>query len=124
MKKCILICSVAVAAMFAVISMHPADCFAWGEKYQEELTDNPKLDEVNSIYKKALRWIKDGDTVHQSQRAAEFYDTAESYLTSTIFKLKELGNKYDIDVTKEVAYCEKAQRETHSKQGDAKRYSK
>ncbi|MCX5678125.1 MAG: hypothetical protein NTY76_03345 [Candidatus Omnitrophica bacterium] len=124
MKKYIGICSLIMLAMLVVSSINPADCFAWRQKYQQELTDNPKLGEANELYKKAIPWIENGDGVHQPQRAAEFYATAESYLESAIFTLKELGNKYAIDVTKEITFCEKLQRETHSKQGDAKRESK
>ena len=124
MKKCIGICSLVLLAMFVVIAINPADCFAWRQKYQQELTDNPKLDEANKLYEKAIRWIEDGDGVHEPQRAAEFYGNAEEYLRRTIFALKELGSKYTIDVTKEIEFCEKLQRDTHSAQGDAKRESK
>ena len=124
MKKYIGICSLVMLVMFVAASINALNCFAWGQKYQQELTDNPKLDEANKLYKKAISSIEDGDDVHESQRAAKFYATGESYLGRTIFSLKELGNKYAIDVTKEIEFCEKLQRETHSKQGDAKRYSK
>ena len=110
--------------MFVIAAIHPADCFAWKQKYQQELTDNPKLDEANGLYKKAIRWIEDGDGVHESQRAAEFYSNAEEGLRRTIVALKELGNQCTIDVTKEIEFCERLQRETHSKQGDAKRCSR
>ena len=123
-SKCIGICGLVLLAMFVVASINPADCFAWRQKYQQELTDNPKLDEANSLYKKAIRWIEDGDSVHEPQRAVEFYANAESYLTKTILKLKELGQQDSINVSKEVEFCEKLLRETHSKQGDAKRYSR
>ena len=124
MKKYIGICSLVMLAMFVAGSINPADCFAWRQKYQQELTDNPKLEEANKLYEKAIRWIKDGDGVHDSERAAEFYANAESYLRRTVFALKELGNKYTIDVTKETEFCENLERKTHSKQGDAKRESK
>ena len=124
MKKYIGICSLVMLAMFIASSINPANCFAWRQKYQQELTDNPKLDEANNLYKKAIRWIEDGDGVHEPQRAAEFYSNAEEYLRRTIFALKELGSKYAIDVTKEVEFCEKLQRDTHSAQGDAKRESR
>ena len=121
MKKFIGIYSLVLLAMFVASSIVPADCFAWRQKYQQELTDNPKLDEANRLYKKAIRWIEDGDGVHEPQRAATFYANAESYLTKTILKLKELGLKESIDVSKEVEFCEKLLRETHSDQGMAKR---
>ena len=124
MKKCIGICSLVMLAIFIAASINPADCFAWRQKYQQELTDNPKLDEANNLYKKAIRWIEDGDGVHEPQRAAEFYGNAEEYLRRTIFELKERGNQYNIDVTKEVEFCENLQRDTHSAQGDAKRESR
>ena len=124
MKKYIGVCGLAMLAMFVIAAIHPADCFAWRQKYQQELTDNSKLDEANGLYKKAISCIEDGDDVHESQRAAQFYANGESYLERTIFALKELGNQYAIDVSKEIEFCEKLQRETHSKQGIAKRESK
>ena len=124
MRKCIGICSLVMLAMFVIASINPADCFAWRQKYQQELTDNSKLDEANGLYKKAIRWIEDGDGVHEPERAAQFYANAEEGLRRTIFTLKELGSKHTIDVTKEIEFCEKLQRETHSKQGIAKRESK
>jgi len=123
MKKYVRIFSLTMLAMFVVLSIGPADCFA-RNKYQKELTDNPKLDEANRLYKKAIPWIEDGDGVHEPQRATKFYAKGEEYLRRTIFALKELGNKYTIDVTKEIDFCEKLEKETHSKQGMAKRESK
>ena len=124
MKKCIGICSMILLAMFVASSINPADCFAWRQKYQQELTDNPKLEEANKLYEKSIRWIEDGDGVHEPERATQFYSNAEEGLRRTIFALKELGSKHTIDVTKEIEFCEKLQRETHSKQGIAKRESK
>ena len=124
MKRYIGICGMILLAMLVTGSIVPADCFASRQEYKKELTDNPKLDEANNLYKKAIRWIEDGDGVHESQRAATFYANAEEYLRRTVVALKELGSKYDIDVTKDVEYCEKLEREIHSSQGDAKRYSR
>ena len=124
MKKYIGICSMVLLAMFVASSINPADCFAGRQEYKKELTDNPKLDEANKLYEKAIRWIKDGNGVHEPQRAVGFYANAEAYLTKTILKLKELGLKESIDVSKEVEFCEKLLRETHSKQGMAKRESR
>ena len=124
MKKYIRICSLVILVMFVALSINPADCFARRhQKYQQELTDNPKLDEANKLYKKAIDRIEDGDDAHEPQRAAKFYAKGEEYLRRTIFALKELGNKYTVDVTKEMDFCEKLERETHSKQGMAKRES-
>jgi len=124
MKRYIVTCSLAILVMLVVGSVIPSDCFAWKQKYQQKLTDNPELKEANTLYKKAIRWIEDGDGVHESQRAATFYANAESYLTKTILKLKELGQKDNIDVSKEIDFCEKLLKETHSHQGMAKRESR
>ena len=124
MKKYIIVCSLVMLVMFAAASINTLNCFAWGQKYQQELTDNPKLDEANRLYKKAIPWLEDGDGVHEPVRAAQFYANAESYLRRTVFALKELGDRNSIDVTKEVGFCEKLERETHSKQGMAKRESR
>ncbi|MCX5711705.1 MAG: hypothetical protein NTY47_01360 [Candidatus Omnitrophica bacterium] len=124
MKKYIGICGIVLLAMFVFASVNPGDCFAERREYKKELTDNPKLDEANNLYKKAIDSIEDGDNVHESQRAAKFYTNAESYLRRAGFALKELGNKYEIDVARDVQYCEELEREIHSSQGDAKRYSR
>ena len=124
MKKYIGICSLVLLTMFVFASINALNCFAWGKKYQQELTDNPKLDEANQLYKKAISSIEDGDNLHESQRAAQSYADGESYLGRAIVALKELGSKYAIDVTKETEFCEKLQREIHSHQGMAKRESR
>ena len=124
MKKYIVIGSLVMLAMFIIVSVVPKDCFAWKQQYKQELTDNPKLDEANSLYKKSIRWIKDGDGVHESERAATFYANAESYLTKTILKLKELGREDNIDVSREIEFCEKLLSQTHSDRGMAKRESR
>ena len=124
MKKYIIIGGLVMLAMLVASSTNPRDCFASRQEYKKELTDNPKLDEANRLYKEAIRWIKDGNGVHEPQRAVGFYANAEAYLTKTILKLKELGLKESIDVSKEVEFCEKLERETHSDQGMAKRESR
>ena len=123
MKKYIGFFSLVILTIFIAALVNTADCFAFRPQYQQELTDNPKLDEANRLYKKAVKWIKDGDGVHESERASQFYANAESYLTKAALKLKELGQKYSIDVSREVEFCEKMLRETHVKQGMAKRES-
>ena len=121
MKKYFWIYSFAVLVVFTVTSIAPGVCFAWKQKYQEELTDNPKLAEANKLYKKAIHQIKYGDGVHEPQRAVERYAKAEAYLGSTVDALDELGHEYNLDVTKEIEFCEKLNKETHSKYGMAKR---
>ena len=121
MKKYVVVYSLVMLVIFAIVLVNTVDCFAWGQKYKQELTDNPKLDEANQLYKKAISAIEDGDNLHESQRAAQSYADGESYIGRAIVALRELGSKNAIDVTKETEVCEKLQKETHSKQGMAKR---
>ena len=124
MKKYTVVCSLMMLTIFVVALISAADCFAFRPQYQKELTDNSKFDEANGLYKKAIKCIKNGDGVHEPQRASTFYADGETYLTRTVVKLKELGQKESIDVSKEVEFCEKLLRETHSHQGMAKRETK
>ena len=113
MKKYIRICSVILSVMLVIAFISTVECFALRETYQQKISDDPKLEEANALYKKAITRIEDGDGVGESQRAAQLYDTAESYLTNTIAKLKELGKKNNIDVSKEVEFCVTLQKQTH-----------
>jgi len=105
--------------MFAAVSL--CACSTYKIAYRSELTEDPNLQEANDSYKKALRWIEDGDTVQSADRAKKSYATAESYIADTVFKLKTLGHDNEIDVSEEIYYCEKVHRETHNKKGLAAR---
>ncbi len=85
--------------------------------YKPELTPDPRLAEANASYRKALHWIGDGQCALTDYKAHEAYITAESYLSDTIFKLKRLGSKYNIDVKQDVEYCEQVKGEIHAKEG-------
>ena len=92
-------------------------CATCGTSYRSELTDKPGLEEAEVSYHKALYWIGKGDCALRAPKAREAYLTADSYLSDTIYKLKEAALEKKIDVDNEVYYCEKIQRETHAKEG-------
>ncbi|MBF0217632.1 MAG: hypothetical protein HQL30_11650 [Candidatus Omnitrophica bacterium] len=121
MKKNLRIVGLVTMAVFAAATIFSADRSAARQQYEEDLTSNPKLDEANKLYKKAIVSIKEGDSVHEPQRAAKFYADGESYLRRAVAQLGESGSKNAIDVSKEIDHCEKLEKETHSKQGAAKR---
>ena len=125
MKKFIRIFGVMFLAVFVLTSLNPGDCLARKkQKYRKELTDDPNLEEANESYKKAVRFIKRGDGAFHKRpgEAKQSYSTAESYLNSAIFELKKLGHKNDIDVSKEIMFCENLQSNTHVKAGKLKKY--
>ncbi len=103
----------------AVISL--SGCATCGTPYRREISHNPRLAEANTSYKKALDLLDKGECSSKPFQAKEFYTTADSYLSDAIFKLKEQGNKNNIDVSEDVYYCEKIKRETDVKIGAAER---
>ena len=119
MKRFVLYSVLFFAAALTAISL--SACATNRAAYRSELTQNPKFEEANISYKKALRLIRDGDAVPEPERAAQNYEQAESCLADAIFKLKEIGHENGIDVSEDVYYCQKIQGETHSKKGGAHR---
>ena len=118
MKKYIRGFSILVLGI-AVISL--SSCATCQTPYRRELSNNPNLREANASYKKAINWLDKAECSSTPFQAKESYTTAESYLSDAIFKLKELGNNNNIDVSEDVYYCEKIKRETDIKIGAADR---
>ena len=118
MKKYIQGFSVLVLGI-VVISL--SGCATCGTSYRRELSQNPNLREANTSYKKAINWLDKAECSLRPTEAAEFYTTAESYLSDAMFKLKEQGHNNNIDVSEDLYYCEKIKRETDVKIGAADR---
>lgn len=116
MKKNILGFSIMILGI-AVISL--SGCATSGTSYRREISNNPNLREANASYKKAINWLDKAERSSAPFQAKESYTTAESYLSDAVFKLKEQGNKNNIDVYEDVYYCEKIKRETAVKIGQA-----
>jgi len=110
--------SILVLGIF-VISL--SGCATCGTSYRRELSNNSKLAEANTSYKKAITWLGKAECSSTSFQAKEFYITAESYLSDAIFKLKERGHNNNIDVSEDVYYCERIKTETDVKIGQANR---
>ena len=118
MKKYIRGFSILVLGI-VVISL--SGCITCKTPYRRELSSNPNFREANVSYKKAIDWLDKAECSSTPSQAKEFYTTAESYVSDAIFKLKELGNNKNIDVSEDVYYCEKIKRETDVKIGAANR---
>jgi len=103
----------------AIISLN--GCSTCKTSYRREISNNPNLREANASYKKAINWLDRAERSSVPFQAKESYTTAESYLSDAVFKLKEQGNKNNIDVSEDVYYCEKIKRETDVKIGQADR---
>jgi hypothetical protein len=101
----------------AIISL--SSCATCGTSYRKELSQNSSLREANASYKKAIVWLDRAECYPTAPEAVRSYRTAESYVSDTIFKLKELGHNNNIDVSEDIYYCEKIKRETDVKIGAA-----
>ncbi|MCK9603988.1 MAG: hypothetical protein M0R66_06500 [Candidatus Omnitrophica bacterium] len=118
MKKYIRGFSILVLGIL-VISL--SACATCRTSYRRELSQNPKLAEANTSYKKAIDWLDKAECSSMPSDAEKSYRTAESYVSDAIFKLKELGHDNNIDVSEDVYYCEKIKTETDVKIGQAER---
>jgi len=118
MKKYIRVLSILVLGI-AVIGL--SGCATCKTPYRRELSSNPNFSEANESYKKAINWLNKAECSSTPSEAARSYRTAESYVSDAIFKLKEVGNNKNIDVSEDVYYCEKIKRETDVKIGQADR---
>jgi len=103
----------------AVIAL--SGCATCKTPYRRELSSNSDLREANESYKKAIDWLDKAECSSIPAEAGRFYTTAESYVSDAIFRLKEVGNNKNIDVSEDVYYCEKIRRETDVKIGQADR---
>lgn len=100
-----------------VISL--SSCATCGTSYKRELSNNPNLAEANVSYKKTIRWLDEAECAFSPKTATGDFRTAESYLSDTIYKLKEQENNNQINVSEDVNYCEKIKSETDVKIGQA-----
>ncbi len=103
---------------FVIISL--SACATCRVPYKKELTRDSRLEEANTSYKKAIRWIKEGQCAMTAPKSSESYRTADSYLSDTVSKLKQLGHDNNINVDDNVYYCEKVKSEIEVKEGSAR----
>jgi hypothetical protein len=96
-----------------------SSCATCGTSYRRELSKNPNFAEANVSYKKAIRWLDKAECSFAPKVAVGFYRTGESYLSDTIYKLKEQENNNHINVSEDVNYCEQIKSETDVKIGQA-----
>ena len=104
--------SVLVLGIF-VISL--SSCATCGTSYRRELSHDPNLAEANVSYKKAIGWLDKAECSSVPKIAEGYYTTGESYISDTIYKLKEQESNNHINVSEDVNYCEKIKRETDVK---------
>lgn len=96
-------------------------CATCGTSYRRELSQNSKLVEANTSYKKAIQWLDKAECSLTHAEAESFFITAESYVSDAIYKLNQQGHDNNIDISEDVYYCEKIKRETDVKIGAANR---
>ena len=107
--------------LLGIIVSSLSSCATCKTSYHKDLTKNPKLEEANISYKKAIRWADKGDCTISPFEAKESYRKAESYLSDAIFKLKQFGRDNKIDVNEEIYYCEELKSKIHVNIGAAEK---
>ena len=107
--------------VLGIVAILFSGCVTCKTPYRRELSNDSNLSEANESYKKAINWLDKAECSSIPAEAERFYTTAESYVSDAIFKLKEAGNNKNIDVSKDVYYCEKIRRETDVQIGQAER---
>ncbi len=118
MKRYIRVFSILVLGI-VVISL--SGCATCRTPYRRELSNDHRFREANESYKKAIDWLDKAECASKPAEAEESYRTAESYVSDAIFKLKKLGYDNNIDVSRDVYYCERIKTETDVKIGAADR---
>jgi len=107
------------ALVLGIFVISLSSCATCGSSYRRELSHDPNLAEANVSYKKAKRWLDEAECSFSPKTAEGLYRTGESYLSDTIYKLKEQENNNHINVSEDVNYCEKIKSETDVKIGQA-----
>ena len=107
------------ALVLGIFVISLSSCATCGTSYRRELSNNPNLAEANVSYKKTIRWLDEAECSFSPKTAIGNYRTAESYLSDTIYKLKEQENNNSLDASDDVNYCEKIKSETDVKIGHA-----
>ena len=97
-------------------------CFS--EDYK--LSDDPRLAGPKESFAKGLEYVDKGDLEFRRRPglAQKQYEHAEDYFLKAAFMYKELGQNHGIDVSHEIATCERMQRATHVKVNKARRKRK
>jgi len=109
------ICLVIVVSMFFAMGAYSGGI--------EEVSKDPRFAEAQGSYLKGVEFEERGDNEFRSRpgKAQRQYETAEDYYTIAIFKYKELGTEYGVDMSKDIDICEKRNRQLHVKTGKARR---
>lgn len=107
--------------VLGIVAISLSGCATCGTPYRKELSNNPKLEEANASYKKAIYWLDKAECTSELAEAERFYRTAESYVSDAIFKLNKLGHDNNIDVSEDLYYCEKIKSETDVRIGEVDR---
>jgi hypothetical protein len=99
-----------------------AVCFA--DEY--EMSTDPRLAEPRKSFEQAQEYAEKGKQEFRRRPglAQKMFEHAEDYFLKAEFLYRELGQKYGIDVSHEMAMCQKLYRDTHVMTGRARKESR
>jgi len=88
-----------------------------------KMSSDARLSVAHDSYLKGIKDETRGDGIFRksSGRAQRMYEHAEHYYSTAKFQYEQLGLENKLDITKELAECEKAYRRVHVKTSNASR---
>jgi hypothetical protein len=91
-------------------------------KEAAQTSRDPRLANAYESYRKGVRDEARGDKTFRgrSGKAQRMYEHAEAYYLDAAFRYEQLSIKYNIDLKKEIAMCNKSHRAVHVKTNDAR----
>ena len=98
-----------------VLAFYLQSGLAAAEEYR--MSEDPRLLEAKTSFEKGLEYIDRGDRAFRGKPglAQKMYEHAEDYVLKAEFLYKELGQRYGIDLSHEIATCQRVYRQTHVK---------
>lgn len=91
-----------------------------------KMSSDVRFSTAHDSYLKGIKDETRGDGIFRksSGKAQRMYEHAEHYYSTAKFQYEQLGLENNLDVTKELAECEKVFRRVHVKTNDARRKAK
>ncbi len=110
----------------AVILFNPPRAVCVAEEGEYQMSPDPRLAEPGESFEKGREYAAKGHREFRRRPglAQKMFEHAEDYFLKASFLYKELGQKHGIDVTGELAACERAYRKAHVMVGKSRKQRK
>lgn len=88
-----------------------------------DISNDPRLDAARASFVKGHHYMRKGQKEFKRRAglSQKYYEHAEDYLSKAAFLYKNLGEKNNIDVSHEIAVCERLDRMAHVRVNKARK---